>query len=203
MRIVWPVPQVDRFYISAGFLDPNYPQWRKSAGLPPAEHTGIDLNLKTRGDTDLGYPVVAIADGRVVHARFHRVWGNIVLVEHDHPKLGKFFSQYAHLAHVVVEEGYYLWAGEPIGSIGKGDPTRPFVAHLHFEIRKASIPADFWPGMNRKYIQENYIDPKRFLSEHFAPQRVLFRPALTVAKQKYANVLIDLTSSEMAEVRTK
>lgn len=172
MRVVWPLPpdaSVNR--IDAGFLDPNYPQWRKQAGLTPDEHPGIDINLSgTSGNADEGYPVVAAMPGKVIHAHQHRVWGNIVLIEHPpvvaaHFGFRELYSQYAHLKFVAVREGDYLLPGEPVGSVGRGDPLKPFMAHLHFELRVKRLPADWWPR-TRDNITGAYIDPEKFLREN-------------------------------------
>lgn len=172
MRCVWPLPPnegVNR--VDAGFLDPQYPQWRLRMGLSPDEHPGIDINLAgTSGNADEGYPVVAILPGKVVHASTHRVWGNIVLLEHPAHiasmyGYSKLYSQYAHLKWIAVSQGDFLLPGEPVGSIGRGDPARPFMAHLHFELRITPLPADHWP-VRKDHILANYIDPAKFLRTH-------------------------------------
>lgn len=171
MAVFHPFPQPKRARVDASFLDPRYPEWRRAVGLKPAHHPGVDINLAgTSGDQDLGYPVVAIADGVVVHAAFHKVWGNVVLIHH--PELG-VWSQYAHLLQMCVDEGQRVRAGWPVGSIGKGDPMAPFLAHLHFEIRTKELPADFWPGMNEKAIREAYVDPLVWLSSRMNNQLTL------------------------------
>ena len=172
MRVVWPLPpSKEANRIDAGFLDPGYPAARKRMGLSPDEHPGVDINLTgTSGDGDLRYPVVAVAPGRVVHAKSHRVWGKIVLVESPdwvaaalgYPYLA---FQYAHLRDILVKEGDYVYPGEPIGTIGKGDPARPFLAHLHFEVRGTKLPADHWPR-TRDAITGKYLDPVAFLQKH-------------------------------------
>lgn len=203
MRLIWPFPEPEKVRVDAAFLDPAYPEWRKKAGLPPAEHPGADLNLQgTGGDGDLGYPVVAIAEGRVVHARAHRVWGNIVLVEHDLP-IGRFWSQYAHLLWMVVREGQWVMAGEPVGAIGKGDPTRPFLAHLHWEIRRQPIPADAWPGTNRDFIRSNYLDPVAFVRQNYEPARRYFRMGVVLfnpTRQELGAGVVNLESPDVAQV---
>jgi len=145
----------------------------------------VDWNLQgTSGDQDYGYPVVAIASGQVVHARSHRVWGNVVLIEH--PELARqlglpyLASQYAHLAFMTVKEGEVVLAGEAVGSVGKGDPRSPFAAHLHFELRTRPLPADFWPGTDRKLIQEAYLNPVAFLEAHLDPEPRFTFPAGTL-----------------------
>jgi murein DD-endopeptidase MepM/ murein hydrolase activator NlpD len=206
MRVVHPFPQAARARLDAGFLDSRYPEWRRKAGLSPAEHPGVDYNLaNTSGDDDLGYPVVAIADGIVLHARWHRVWGNIVLVWHA--TLG-ISSQYAHLHQVCVSEGQSIWAGEPVGSIGKGDPRNPFLAHLHFEIRKRTLPADHWPGMNKAAILEAYLDPEKWLLENMSPARRFTRQGLVLwqpsgRRSVPGETVINLEDDALAQVRIK
>ena len=213
MRVVHPFPQAARARLDAGFLDPRYPGWRRQMGLPPAEHPGADYNLSgTAGDGDLGYPVVAVAEGVVTHVKAHRVWGWIVLIEH--PRLAdllgypRLFSQYAHLLHPCVEEGQSIWAGEPIGSVGKGDPARPFAAHLHFEIRQANIPADHWPGSNKAAIQRDYLDPEAFLKRHMAYERRFIRQGLLLwlpsgKRTVSGETIINLEDDALAQVRIK
>lgn len=182
MRVVHPFRDPGRARVDAGFLDPRYPQWRKEAGLTPAQHPGVDYNLQgTSGDGDYGYPVVAAMSGQVVHARSHRVWGNIVLIEHPTVAqalgLPYLATQYAHLAFVSVREGEVVLAGEAIGSVGKGDPRAPFLAHLHFEIRTRPLPADYWPGMDTEAIRKGYLDPEAFFRQHLAPELRFSFPA--------------------------
>jgi len=147
MRVIHPFRYAERARVDAGFLDPRYPEWRRRAGLPPAQHPGVDYNLQgTSGDGDLGYPVVAVANGRVVHARFHRVWGNVVVVEH--PELAQALglpylaTQYAHLAFLAVQEGEVVQQGEPVGGVGAVGCSRLVPAHLHFEVRVGGVPVN-------------------------------------------------------------
>jgi murein DD-endopeptidase MepM/ murein hydrolase activator NlpD len=196
MRVVWPLPpgkEANR--IDAGFLDPGYPAARRRMGLAPDEHPGIDVNLTgTSGDGDLRYPVVAVAPGKVVHAKRHRVWGNIVLVESPdwvasalgYPYLA---FQYAHLHDVLVKEGDYVYPGEPIGTVGKGDPARPFLAHLHFEVRVARLPADHWPR-TREAITGRYLDPVAFLEKHTDYRRRYAFPAARLVPDASAKLWI-------------
>ncbi len=185
MRVVHPFRDRQQSSGRRWLPRPRYPEWRRKAGLLPAEHPGVDLNLSgTSGDGDYGYPVVAVAMGRVVHARAHRVWGNVVLIEH--PTLAQLLglpylaTQYAHLAFVAVEEGDVVLAGEAIGSVGKGDPRAPFLAHLHFEVRRKPLPPDYWPGMDRQSIQDGYLDPVAFLSTHLEEEHRYWFPAGTL-----------------------
>lgn len=180
MKCVYPLPPgPEVIRVDAGFLDPRYPTWRRQMGMPPDHHPGVDMNIVgTSGDGDLGYPVVAILPGEVVHARRHKVWGNVVLVRHyphvaQYYELPELWSQYAHLHFVCVREGQQVMAGMPVGSIGKGEGMR---AHLHFELRRRELPADFWPGTNLSLIHAAYLNPVTFLEKHAQyRERLLFR----------------------------
>lgn len=204
MRITHPFPQPARARVDAKFLDPRYPGWRRAMGLPPDEHPGVDYNLEgTHGDGDLGYPVVAVAEGTVVHAAFHRVWGNVVLLEHPHLGL---WSQYAHLCQIAVSEGQRVWAGEPVGGIGKGDPAKPFAAHLHFELRRQFLPPDNWPGPDRAAIERGYLNPELWLTQNMSPERrferasaILWTP--TRRRQIPGPAVVNLSSPEVVHVR--
>jgi len=160
--MVYPIKPWRDARITVSFLDKDYNRFRVLSGLTPAEHPGIDINIGPPGDWDKGYPVRSIYNGIVVSAASHKVWGNVVLIHH--PGLN-VWSQYAHLQHVSVYNGYEVVEGEDIGSIGKGDPVRPFAAHLHFEIRQKKLPADYWPGVNKTEIASWYIDPEHVFAK--------------------------------------
>jgi len=206
MRVVWPLPpgpEANR--IDAAFLDPNYPRWRQRIGLPPDEHPGVDINLLgTSEDADLRYPVVAVAVGRVVRAGRHRVWGNVVLVEH--PTLAALLgmpylaTQYAHLHDVLVKEGQVVYPGEPVGTIGKGDPTRPLLAHLHFEVRVKELPPDYWPR-TRDNIVGAYLDPAAFLRRHYDSARRYYFPNHRYYPGAGAGAVVNLESLTTVHVR--
>lgn len=160
---------------------------RLNLGMSPDEHPGVDINVSgTSGNADLGYPVVAMSEGRVLHVGNHRIWGNVVLIHHPTLKdlLGldhEVYTQYAHLQHVCVEEGEWVYWGTPIGSIGRGDPLFPMFAHLHFEIRRSGpdlIPPDHWPR-TKAAILKHYLDPVEFIKKHEKEAVVSF-PAASI-----------------------
>lgn len=100
-------------------------------------HKGTDIAFQR------GYPVLATADGKVVENRFEPLgFGNYVLIRH---KYG-FFTKYAHLDRVYVNEGDMVTQGQKIGTLGNtGLSTGP---HLHYEVR----------------IGSQVVDPERYLS---------------------------------------
>jgi len=174
--------------IDAGFLDPAYLR------LFRAEHPGVDLNLHgTSGDGDLGYPVACLSWGVVEEVARDGVWGNVVLVRHDRAvartvgrilgvDLDGLWSQYAHFRFVAVEKGQRVAPGQALGSVGKGGGER-YLAHLHFELRRALLPALYWPGKNRRAILENYLDPAPVLAATGLEHRYVWE-ALIVNLQK-------------------
>lgn len=168
-RICSPVLETDEIKYSVqpgtGFLDDGY--YRVTRQVHPA----IDLNAVTGGDTDYGNRVRACADGVVVAAGNYSSWGGIVLIHH--PQLG-VWTQYAHLINITVRAGQTIGMGTPIGQIGKGERNQ-FLAHLHFEVRRSDLPAQFWPSARfpekvsaERYIREHYLDPEDWLEQHHA-----------------------------------
>lgn len=176
MRVCNPVLETPEIKYSiqpgCGFLDPMYYRATINARTKRGQvHPGIDLNDVRGGDADLGNRVRACADGVVVAAGDYPSWGGIVLIHH--PALG-VWSQYAHMTNIPVKSGQTVQMGDPIGKIGKGAEGQ-FWAHLHFEIRRSLLPANFWASArfpNRAgaeaYIREHYLDPEKWLEEHGA-----------------------------------
>ncbi len=172
LEFAYPVRPYSRFYIAATFLDPGYVFSGKLR-----HHKGIDLNLKTGGDTDLGYPVQSMFPGVVKYAQHSGSWGGIVMVrthswftahiKRHYPELGGVPAdvQYAHLHQITVREGQVISAGDHVGSIGKGGHSQ-YLAHLHLEVRKVWLPATDPQGSTPealKHVKTNYLDPERVM----------------------------------------
>ncbi|QOV37157.1 peptidoglycan DD-metalloendopeptidase family protein [Streptomyces ferrugineus] len=86
-------------------------------------HTGQDFAVP------IGTPVRAVGDGRVVKVSCGGAFGMEVVVGHT----DGYYTQYAHLASVAVDQGERVDAGQWIGQSGTtGNSTGP---HLHFEAR--------------------------------------------------------------------
>lgn len=99
-------------------------------------HEGIDLFAK------VGTPVLASRSGRVSSAKKNRGMGNYVVIRHR----GKIATLYGHLSKILVKKNQFVRQGEVIGLVGKtGNANfRDIQPHLHFEVRKNSIPQDPW-----------------------------------------------------------
>ena len=120
--------------------------WINYTGSP--YHTGnaanaVDLN-RLGGRTlnfDLGQPVVAPADGRVVAAT-ESEGGSLVILEHESLLSGqvvRWYTIYEHLQNITAGLLHQrIQAGDQFGEVGAvGTNT----AHLHFEVRIESLDA--------------------------------------------------------------
>ena len=96
------------------------------------QHTGIDYGAPT------GTPVSAIADGKVVMARWNGGYGDFVQIRHS----GGLVSCYGHLSRygAGIKAGRSVRQGQTVGYVGMtGLATGP---HLHFEVRQGGKPAN-------------------------------------------------------------
>ena len=104
----------------------RYPDGRTSSSL----HEGIDWRAPT------GTLITAPAPGRVVLAMNRIVTGNSVVIEH----MPGVYSLYYHMDSIAVSEGELVRKGMLLGESGAtGFATG---AHLHFEIRVATVFVD-------------------------------------------------------------
>ncbi len=93
-------------------------------------HYGVDLKL------ELGDPVVSAFEGMVRVSRYHKQFGNVVVVRHSNG----LETLYGHLSERLVEVGDHVEAGEMLG-LG-GSTGRSTGNHLHFETRYRGQPID-------------------------------------------------------------
>ncbi|MGY1580716.1 peptidoglycan DD-metalloendopeptidase family protein [Streptomyces sp. MN13] len=110
----WVAP-VETYEMSAGF---------GSGGARWANvHTGQDFAVP------IGTPVRAVGEGKVVRVVCGGAFGIQIVLEHP----DGYYTQYAHLAAVAVDQGERVETGQWIGQAGTtGNSTGP---HLHFEVR--------------------------------------------------------------------
>jgi len=85
---------------------------------------------------DLGQPVYAAGDGRVVYTGSGLIgYGKLIIVKHDK----NYLSAYAHNHRLLVKEGEHVAGGQRIAQMGRTGTTR---VKLHFEIRRDGKPVD-------------------------------------------------------------
>lgn len=150
---------------------PNAEGYYKARGLRlrAPRHFGEDWNGRKGGNSDLGDPVYAIADGVVTFA--HNVqtgWGNVVLTRHAYRdpygggKVKYIDTLNGHLDRILVKDGQLVKRGQQIGTIGTNFGMYP--AHLHFEIRH-----NITIGMSRETVSAdltNWADPTQFINKY-------------------------------------
>ncbi|WP_286186661.1 M23 family metallopeptidase [Geitlerinema sp. P-1104] len=101
--------------------------------LPPGSnqvifHSGVDLPAEE------GTSVRVSEDGIVAFAGRQDPYGNLVVINHSQGRQ----TRYAHLQTLTVEQGEFVDAGQPLGTVGtSGQPDIP-QPHLHFEVRNNS-----------------------------------------------------------------
>jgi len=100
------------------------------------QNKGIDIA------GNMGDPVVAAADGRVVYVGGElRGYGNMVIVKHN----DTFLTAYAHAQTIVVKENDVVRQGQKIAEMGNSGADR---VKLHFEIRKQGVAVDPEPYLS-------------------------------------------------------
>jgi murein DD-endopeptidase MepM/ murein hydrolase activator NlpD len=149
---------------------PNADGYYKSRGLRLRSpfHFGEDWNGRDGGNSDLGHPVYAVADGIVTFAyNVREGWGNVVLTRHAYrdPASGKvkyIDTLNGHLDRIMVKTGAPVKRGQQIGTIGTNFGMYP--AHLHFEMRH-----NLNIGMDRRKAPSDLVhwaDPTQFINKY-------------------------------------
>lgn len=108
--------------------------------LPTQGHVIYRFDGKARKGIGIGgaagTPVVAAADGVVVHAGSGlRGYGNMIILKHNEV----FLTAYAHNRALLVKEDQRVTQGQKIAEMGS---TASDVTKLHFEIRKRGVAVD-------------------------------------------------------------
>lgn len=140
-------------------------------------HLGDDLNGIGGGNSDLGDPVYAAGDGRVVYAGLpHESWGRMILIAHRLPEgdeLGPVVqTMYAHLRDIQVETGDTVHRGQAIGTVGTA-ASAP-LAHLHFEVRLGPYVN---PGQGYADTPLNRVAPEVFIRARRGARSEVLNPA--------------------------
>lgn len=98
--------------------------WRNSPwGAGRDFHPGIDIA------NNMGTPIFATADGKVVQSGWSGGYGNLVQIDHGNG----ISTLYGHNSQIIVSVGQLVKKGEIISYMGStGNSTGP---HVHYEIR--------------------------------------------------------------------
>lgn len=122
----YPVDNIRSWYVALTFGQPV------SYGF----HDGEDLNLISGGNTDLGQPLYAIADGTITSVEL--LTGSPTFGKHIHLKFegawGTRWAHYGHCNEVFVQSGQTVKEGTKIATVGRTGTT---IAHCHFAIKNA------------------------------------------------------------------
>jgi len=126
------------------------------------DHLGDDWNGLGGGDSDLGDPIFAVANGYVSFAKnIQSGWGNIVRVTHYIDEYHQLESFYAHCDSILVKKGDPVLKGQQIATIGNNDGQ--YLAHLHFEMR-SDLSVPIGGGYSGNY--NGFINPSLFIKRN-------------------------------------
>jgi lipoprotein NlpD len=102
------------------------------AALTTRPNGGQGLNISG----ELGQPVLAAADGKVVYTGTGLLgYGQLLIIKHNE----NYLTAYGHIQSVTVGEGDAVSAGQPVAAMGSGPQGAPL---LYFEIRLNGMPGN-------------------------------------------------------------
>lgn len=98
-------------------------------------HNAIDIIA------ELGTPVVAVSDGRVIRKHTNRLGGQVLYLRSPN---GRYAFYYAHLDNYApgIETGVVVQQGDTLGYVGNSGNARHTVSHLHFQVIEAGSRAN-------------------------------------------------------------
>ncbi len=121
MPTIWPV---------TGFVTSSFGSRMSPFGRGHQFHKGLDISNR------VGTPIVAPAEGHVIHSGPDGAYGNSVEIDHG----GGIVTKFAHMQRAVVHSGDWVKRGQTLGYIGMtGRTTGP---HLHYEVRLNGTPVN-------------------------------------------------------------
>jgi murein DD-endopeptidase MepM/ murein hydrolase activator NlpD len=136
-------------------------------------HEGVDINLRTGGDTDLGQEIKAIANGKIVYYHFSShpttTFGRHLIYRID----GAWGTRWVHCCHCTDQDFKNsvqdITEGSIIARLGKsGTPY----AHLHFALLRVD-PVSLPKGLdsiahNKTELDASWEDPIKFINTWMA-----------------------------------
>lgn len=154
---------IDRWYIAQGFGN------QTSYGF----HEGIDLNLKSGGNTDLGQPIVAIANWKWQYYHINSHPTKNFGIHYAYKIEGAWGTRWVHCAHnqlVIRSQGDNGNEGDELSRLGNSGTT---TAHLHFAIFKVD-PSTLPNGIDtiaktKDQLNQWWEDPVPFIEKWMDP----------------------------------
>jgi len=147
----------------------NYGTWLSVPGW----HLGIDYN---NGVNDLGDPVYAVANGKVISSKKSSTYGYSIVVEHmlseslsKNLKTKVIRTLYGHVQNSKVRAGQVVKKGKQICELGKAGTKYP---HLHLEMYKphnysaVKSVRPSYPADNKQNLIDNYFDGFRIIEKY-------------------------------------
>lgn len=124
-------------WLRRGLLRPTAGPIERTFGVSRVRETGAKVTSNgIEISAPRGAPVVAPADGVVVHVGWVRGFGQLVILDHG----DGYHSLHAHLSTTTVRQGSMAQRGEPLGAVGDTESlTGP---KLYFELRHHGRPLD-------------------------------------------------------------
>lgn len=123
MHLIWPL---------AGTITRGFKQGGKH------RHDGIDIAAPK------ATPIRAAADGEVIFSDWGPGgYGRIVILRHD----ADLVTVYAHNHRNLVRVGHFVRQGEAVATVGKSGRASGY--HLHFEIRRKTVPISPFKFLSR------------------------------------------------------
>lgn len=157
--------QEESGYISKGFDfpvgKPNANGYYNAQKFQENNHLGDDWNGVGGGNSDLGDPIYAIANGYISETRdYEGGWGNVIRIVHLY-KDKLYESLYAHCDSISVTSNRFIKKGEQIATIGNCNGA--YYAHLHLEIRN-KVDLDIGGGYSTDTT--GYLNPTDFITKN-------------------------------------
>jgi murein DD-endopeptidase MepM/ murein hydrolase activator NlpD len=145
-------------------------EWDNHAGYDYGDpvsygfHDGKDINDNGAGNSDLGKPLFAIADGKVVGIHKHPQvagFGNhfFIMIQGT---WGTRYVHYAHCLEILVQEGQDVKEGDKVATVGNSGTV---YAHCHFAIKKVANGMDTIAG-TREQLDSAWEDPIAFVERY-------------------------------------
>ncbi|WP_174734281.1 M23 family metallopeptidase [Mesobacillus harenae] len=138
-NFVMPVMKPDEVVIQKEFYDNDSQAEKQEAALvfynnQYHPNTGIDITTKD-GEA---FDILAALSGTVTDVKEDSLLGNVIEIEHDKG----IVTQYSSVTDFKVKVGDQVDQGQAIAKAGKSMFNEEAGVHVHFEIRKDSVPVN-------------------------------------------------------------